>query len=228
MSRACAAAAARATVLRRALRLGLSPQSRWQGGRWRALVVRRRHFGEACGRDGSTGSRTRREGASPPFFFLRVRLAAPQRAAYVSRCRTGLSRVLRTPSEPIFNVPAVVTAIDRGAGGGAWRARMGAVARGRQRPALAVRLRAGALRVVRHRPRRISGRRRGGCLDLRHLCVAARKLDAPDPQFGLAAGIRHARSRAGSGPRASWRSSPSRRPEARSRISASMPECACR
>jgi membrane associated rhomboid family serine protease len=72
-------------------------------------------FREACGRDGLTASRTlQREGFTAlPFSFAGVLapavLARPFRASYVTF--TQVAFVLPRSSEPIFNVPAVVTAL---------------------------------------------------------------------------------------------------------------------
>ena len=204
MPRRCA----RRGASRRAPRLGLSAQSRWQGGaaplvsaaihtaRRSAPEPARSTVREACGRDGSTGSRTLRGRAQALPFSLRF-----------ARAFTGLPRARRAAYvSPAQVLPRLATALradlqrarrrDRDARWCSWA--IHGVREWVLSPELdnelllAVRLRAGALRVLDPRAWCLSGRACGGCLDLRHLCVAARKLDAPDRQCGLAARLRHA------------------------------------
>ena len=104
-----------ARVLRRTLRLGLATQARWQGGA-AALVL---GAWEACGRDNRR--QTQREGPASPPFVCRVsglprRSARPMSARHCGAAAPHARQrhrwvVLRTHSEPIFNVPAVVTAL---------------------------------------------------------------------------------------------------------------------
>ena len=73
------------------------------------LPRRRAELREACGRDGlNRQPDAEGEGASPPF-FLDLFAACRDEPPGLCQPGTGLP-LLRQPSEPIFNVPSVVTA----------------------------------------------------------------------------------------------------------------------